>query len=359
MRRFVLAVACGLALSSAVAQTSLLANAIIPSPAGIVLTVGKWIWDASRQEQVYYIEVAGEGRTADESKDNGFRLAIEQAIGSIISSETEVKNGRVARDEIISYASGYVDRFEIVNQEASAVGVRTVMKVWVRRSALSNRLLNRSEKSGEVDGPRASVQLSTLNRERATGDRLVQTVLNDFPKRAFDIDLKNTELKYANRSGVLEIPFELSWNKDYLSSLWTALAATSVKTSGAHSTVVVSPGGWFKSYGGSATYDDIGKFHLVVGTLVGTRPAVLLTIKSNTNTVLFRQCFRWPELDHFDGYVVRPGRFVFISPYGNNATINGGFKLNAIAQIPANPALLANASQIDADIVPGIKCPNQ
>lgn len=360
MRRVVLALACGLVISVSHAQTSLLASAIVPSPAGIVLTVGKWIWDASRQEQVYYIEVAGEGRTADESKDNGFRLAIEQAIGSIISSETEVKNGRIARDEIISYASGYVDRFEIVNQESSAVGVRTTMRVWVRRSALSNRLLNRSEKSGEVDGPRASVQLSTLNQERATGDRLVQTVLNDFPKRAFDIDLKNTELKYSNnRQGFLEIPFKLSWNKDYLTSLWTALSVTSQKTSRPYATVSVAPGAWFAGFGGTATYDDAAKLQQIAGAMIGSRPAVLITIKSTSNTVLFRQCFRWPELDHIDGYVVREGRFVRVSPYGNSVTVNGGFKLDAIAQIPANPALLANASQIDADVVNSLKCPNQ
>jgi hypothetical protein len=336
------------------------ATAVMPSPLGIALTVGKWIYDATTKEQVYYIEVAGEGRTTEEARKVAFRVAVEQAIGSLLSSETEVQNGRIVRDEIISYASGYIDRFEVTGQEASPIGVRTTMKVWVRRSALSNRLLNRSEKAGEVDGPRASVQLSTLNQERATGDRLVQTVLNDFPKRAFDIELKNTELKYSNaRQGVLEVPFKLSWNKDYLSSLWTALDATSQKSSRPTATISVSSGGWFKGFGGTATYDDVGKLHQVIGTTVGSRPAVLITIRSTSNKVLHRQCYRWPELDHFDGYVVRPGRFVSISPYGNTAAINGGFTLDAVAQIPADPGLLANASRVDVDIVTGANCPNR
>lgn len=92
---------------------------------------------------------------------------------------------------------------------------------------------------------------------------------------------------------------------------------------------------------------------------MGTRPAVKITLRSTSNTVLYSQCHRWPELDHFDGYVVRPGKFVHVASYGNTATINGGFKLDAIAQIPANPALLATASRIDVDIVPGANCPNQ
>lgn len=345
--------------SAAYAQVPVgVTTAIMPSPLGIALTVGKWIWDITRQEQVYYIEVAGEGRTTEEARNVAFRVAIEQAIGSIMSSETEVQNGRIVRDEIINYASGYVDRYEITNQASSAIGVRVTMRVWVRRSVLSNRLLNRSERAGEVDGARASVQLATLNQERATGDRLVQTVLNDFPRRAFNIELKNTELKYSSRQGVLEVPFTVTWNRDYLKSLWTALDATSQRGSNTQGTIMVTTGAWFSGFGGTATYDDVGKLNQVVGTIVGTRPAVLLTVKSASNTVLFRQCFKWPELDHIDGYHVRPGRFITVRPYGNTAIINGGFKLDAVAQISANPGLLNNASQVIADIVPGSQCPN-
>ena len=334
-------------------------TAVMPSPLGIALTMGKWIYDAVTKEEVYYIEVAGEGRTVEEARTVAFRIAIERAIGSIMSSETEVRNGRIVRDEIINYASGYIDRYEITNQASSSVGVRITMRVWVRRSVLSNRLLNRSEKIGQVDGSRASVQLATLGQERATGDRLVQTVLNDFPRRAFDIELKNTELKYGNRQGILEVPFTVTWNRDYLKSLWTALSATSQPGANPQGTVAITPGAWFAGFGGTATYDDVGKLQQVVGTMVGSRPAVLLTVKSTSNTVLFRQCFRWPELDHIDGYHVRPGRFVTVKPYGNTAVINGGFKLDAVAQISANSGLLATASQINADIVAGANCPNQ
>ena len=354
---------CGLLLSVPPVQaqiTSIAATSLMPSPVGIALTVGKWIYDSASKEQVYYIEVAGEGRTAEEARTVAFRIAVEQAIGSIMSSETEVQNGRIVRDEIINYASGYVDRYEVVTQEASSVGVRIAMRVWVRRSALSNRLLNRSERSGEVDGARATIQLSTLNRERATGDRLVQTVLNDFPKRAFDIELKNTELRYStSRQGMLEIPFRLAWNRDYLASLWTALEATSQKSSRPYATITLAPGAWFAGYGGTAAYDDAGKLQQVAGAMVGTRPAVLITIRNTSNAPIFRQCYRWPELDHIDGYVVREGRFVRLSSYGNNVTINGGFRLDAIAQIPANPALLATAARVDVDVVISTACPNR
>jgi hypothetical protein len=46
---------------------------------GIVLTVGKWIYDAATRKQVYYIEVAGNWSHRNPSRNNGFRLAVESA----------------------------------------------------------------------------------------------------------------------------------------------------------------------------------------------------------------------------------------------------------------------------------------
>ncbi len=109
MRRLVAIGACLVGLSAPLAQaqlTPVLTASLTPSPLGIALTVGKWIYDAATKQQVYYVEVAGEGPDPTQARDNGFRLATELALGSLISSETEVRNGRIQRDEIISYSSG-------------------------------------------------------------------------------------------------------------------------------------------------------------------------------------------------------------------------------------------------------------
>jgi hypothetical protein len=331
--------------------------AIMPSPLGIVLTVGKWIYDASTRKQVYYIEVAGQGSNPTEARDNGFRLAVEQAIGSLISSETEVQNGRIVRDEIISYASGFVDRFEIIETRTTGTGTLVFMRVWVKRSDLSDRLLNRSERSGEVDGARASVQLQTLNQERATGDRLLQQVLNDFPKRAFDIEMKPTDVVRQNRSAHMELTFVLGWNQDYLRSLWTALEATSQRSGRTVSTISVGSGGWFRGFGGQARFDDDQKWALLVNRMVGERPAVLATVRGPRREVIFSACYTYQELDNLPQYVVNENRFV---KYGaGTAQVIGGYQLKGRLQIPINPAQLHQASSIDLDVVLHKQCPNR
>ena len=341
MRRLGLALVCVFWVG--IAQAQITAAMFIPTPLGVILSIGQWI--TFETKKVYYIEVAGDGATETEARNNGFRLAVEQAIGSLISSETEVQNGRITRDEIISYAAGFVEKFEIVNTRNHNGGVRVTMKVWVIRSALADRLLNKSEKSGEVDGARASVQLSTLNQERATGDRLVATVLRDFPKRAFDIDLNSADVVRNQRQAQIEIPFTVTWNKDYLRSLWTALDATSSRSSNTVAVIGVNSGSLF-GFGGQARYDDTAKFDLVVNSMVRSNPGVLITLKSDDNRVVYRQCSWW-----------NPWNFVEVSIYRPTAFVNGAAKLRATAKIPISISALELVSKVEIDVVNEAKCP--
>jgi len=350
---------CAALVAAPVSQAQIspmVAQALMPSPLGVILTVGQWLM-FSDNKRVYYIEVAGRGATAEQARNNGFRLAVEQALGTLISSETEVRNGRIVRDEIISYAAGYVDRFTIVSTGQAGNQVEVVMKVWVGRSALADRLLNRTEQSGQVDGARASVQLQTLNQERATGDAILQQVLNDFPRRAFDIELRPTDVVRQNRSAIMEINFGMSWNRDYLRSLRTALEATGQRTSNPVAIIGVNEGGWFGAFDGAAKYDDTVKLQLLANRMIFSLPTVLVTIRGPGREVLFTSCYLYQELDHQEqGWVTRE-RFVSFSNSG--AYVNGRMKLVGRIPIPMAPDVLSRASTVDMDVVLRGQCPNR
>lgn len=355
MRRWLALLLCVVTFGAQAQLGPVTTQMLMPSPLGVVLMVGKWIWDANSRQEVYYIEVAGDGDTPQQARMNGFRLAVEQAIGTLISSETEVQNGRVIRDEIISYAAGFVDRFEIVSEQATARGMRVIMRVWVKKSALSDRLLNRTAAQGQIDGARASVQLQTLNQERATGDAILQQVLNDFPRRAFDIELRPTEIVRQNRSAMIEINFRMTWNRDYLRSLWTALDATSQRTSRPVSIVTVNSGGWFGGFGGTAKFDDEVKLQLLANRMLLTLPTVLVTIKGPGRETLFASCYMYQELDNQEqGWVTRER---FVSFHNSGAHVNGLMKLNGRIPIPVSTDVLSRASTIDMDVVVRNQCP--
>ncbi len=208
---------------AAVLAVSTAAHALNPS---VVLTVGQWL--ITKSDRVYYVQVEGRGHSEAEAIRNGYALAVEQAVGTLVLSEREAVQQRLNRNDVTSYSSGYVDNRKILNKTMRGNEFTVTMAVWVAHSAIANRLLGRSEVAGQVDGARIGAQVQTMQQSLSDGDRVVAQVLRDFPRHAFDISLSNAVFRMdADRRTLLEIPFELKWNYNYIVSLHEALQATS------------------------------------------------------------------------------------------------------------------------------------
>lgn len=327
----------------------------IPSPVGVVITLGTWIYDANTQQQVYYVTVAGDGVTPEQARLNGFRVAVEQAVGSLIASETTVVNQRITRDEIISYAAGSVDRYEIVKTEPGPAGIRMTMRVWVRKSALANRLFNESKKEAEVDGDRASVQLSTRQYERGNGDQLLNTVLADYPNRAFKFNIDRTRVMMDPfRTGLLQIPFSLRWSPEYIDSLWTALSATR-HAQPYYFEVMLPSKNWF-GFGGRVGYQDAPRYNLLFNKFFNTNPPVILIeLKDPDQRTIFAECQYAPQLTNQavkTGPNAVPGTSLGI-------VINDAFSMTSQANITVTPELLARVATVNLAVVNYNTCPNK
>lgn len=350
MCRLLVALVCWATVSAVQAQS--IAQVITPSPWSIGIHLAHWM--IKDNKRVLYVEVVGEGNNADQARQHGFRLAVEQAVGTVIASETEVRDQRIVRDEIISYASGFVEEYQIVGQNSLNNRVQLSMKVWVSHSSIARRLLNTSKQAGKIDGELAAEQVESLRYERYSGDRLVAAVLSDFPRRAFNIDMAPTAVQFEqNRGSTLNIIFTLSWNKDYLLSLYQALEKTS-QQSGPYR-VDINSGG-FLGWRGSANFTDPIKLQLIAQTLVGTQPAVLLTIKNNHGQPQFKQCYRWSELDHVINH--HYPKDYYVSGNNNRISINGYLKLEHRINLPMSTTILRQSSDVELTVVRNSECPN-
>jgi hypothetical protein len=267
MRKLIAIMACAGVLASAQAQW----QALAPSPLGIVVSAGQWLFFNSKR--VYYIEVRGTGRTAEEARMNGFRLAVEQALGSVIASETEQQNSRIRRDEVISYAAGFVERYEIITTMSTGSGYEVAMRVWVQRTNLAERLLVKSQADGQVDGARAAIAIDTAQYSRTQGDLLLLSVLRDFPERSFDVKLWPTRVEMTPNRGVeLFIPFVITWNRKYTDSYFSALK--SVSTCGWNGCEIDKPTG-----------------NLLKREFFESYPQIMVTVNSSAGKVIHRWCF--------------------------------------------------------------------
>jgi hypothetical protein len=330
---------------------------VIRSPIGTGITVARWIYETA-SEKVLYVEVISEGATVDQARQQGFRLAVEHAVGTVVSSETEVRNDRQARDEIITYASGYVDRFEVVEQQRVGNRVQVNMKVWVRPSKIANRLLNRSVTAGTVEGGRISTQIQTLQHERTSGDRLLKSVLADYPKRAFVIEMEKTQVIFdANRTGQLEVAFYLSWSREYLESIAEALTAINQRSDcgglfgcrGVSSQIdVIRPGF------GSTTqtwFNDNVADQMVRKEMIQSQPTIRIAILDTAGKEQFKQCFYAKELDYRDH-----SAWYYVNQDHDRVAINGKAVKRYNTYIDLSRLPTASLDQVKIAIVRGPNC---
>ena len=354
LKRLLVAVGTAVVLTSAQGVT--IAD-VIRSPLSAGITVARWIYETA-SEKILYVEVIGEGATVDQARQQGFRLAVEHAVGTVVASETEVRNDRVARDEIITYASGYVDRFEVVEQQQVGNRVLVNMKVWVRPSRIANRLLHRSATVGTVEGTRVSTQIQTIQHERTSGDRLLKSVLADYPKRAFRIEMDKTQVIFdANRTGQLEVAFWLSWSPAYLDSVAEALSAINQRSdcgglfgcrNVASQIDVVRPGF------GSTTqtwFNDRVADQMVRKEMIQSQPTIRIAIMDMSGREQFKQCFYAKELDYRDH-----SAWYYVNQDYDRVSINGKAVKRFNTYIDLSRLPTANLDQVKIDIVRGPNC---
>ena len=348
MRRAIAALTCVAVIGSAQAFDP---RILMPNPVTIALTVGQWMM--KDQVETYYLRVKAAGRDEQDARDQAFRLAVNQAIGSLTLSETQVRNGDLARHEIINYSSGYVHDFKILKRYDDGRDVVIEIDVWVRNSQIADRLLNKSAGAGTVEGGRISQQIESLQRERATGDRVLSTVLSDFPQRAFDVAVEPTQVLFdRNRQGILRVPFHVRWNNQYVVSLSEAVTAINQRGDCGRS--------WFKKcqytavvHAGHASgyFDDTVARDLMHREMIISRPSVKITIFDNMGYVRFQQCFSFAALDHSD---YSPRRFADIGPgiFTVNHQHSQRFEINLnLSTLPA-----AQLDRVDLDIVRARQC---
>jgi hypothetical protein len=315
-----LAMMLALVCLSAQAQVPMI---LMPTPLGSILTVYSYL--SKEQKKIYYAKVTSHGTTFAEAKTNGFKLAVEKAIGPLILSEAESNNGRLTRDQIISYSAGMVDKFEITSQTQNSQGWTMVMEVWVTHSNIAARLMSDSATAGNINGAELGARVQTLLDERNTGDHVVENISRDYATRAYDIELKPARVDFDNRRNVqIIVPFTVDMNYSYAVALYESMNITAqapvrcvnweyvrngaretrecqTQRSGQyHFAISMKPADRWQFWNGRVTFDDPKKLQ-VFARAVAAPLALSLTILDNAGQVVARACH---DLAPYTGKIV-------------------------------------------------------
>lgn len=310
-------------------------------------------WMEKDDKKVLYIEVTAEGANLESARQSAFRMAVERAVGVIVSSETEVGNQRIRRDDIITYASGFVSDYKLVDQIQRGDRTWVKMQVWVSHSSLRDRLLNQSRGSGQIEGGRIAEQIQSFKHSRESGDRLLDSVLSDYPTRAFDITMQSTQVIVDNdRRMFLVVPFSMSWNSNYVSSLKEAIKTINQRA---------DCGGWFSLCQNMQSrirvadvtgyFDDTVAVRAMQQHMITSQPALEATLYDSSGRAVGKDCWNVPELTQ-DQYVHRP----FVDLDGGGVTIwNRTVSAQIMVHLDALP--VKNLDRVEIRAVRLAQCP--
>jgi hypothetical protein len=375
MRRYALVLAMvGLVIVNH-AKAQPIATILIPNPFAVALTIGQWLMKDTRK--VYYVQVKSTAKTPALAHAEAFKLAVSQAVGTLVLAESEVKNNELIRKDIIQYSSGYVEDFKIQQEIQVDGGVQIIMDVWVSDSKIADRLLYVSKGNNIIDGTKAYAQHQSLLNEKTSGDRLLAAVLQDFPARAFDVFVDKTQWHTVGRTLKIYIPISIGWNSVYINALYEVLMATrdgnnsfDQKYVKKYSSVVMlkRKSDFFKTY---AAYNDAYKADMILKALYSSNPMVLLQIKDTANSVIYTQCFKLEHMSggyygeptifgHYaaDRFEIPQGQFFSISPPDATVGIYGDYKLDQTIRlaIEGSNTIVEDMKSVEVRIVNNNEC---
>lgn len=288
---------------------------VIPSPLGVVLQVGRWI--VQDQDLLYEVTVQGTGDTLPQAQDQAYRTAVQQALGSLVLTQSQLSQNELRRNDILVYSSGFVDRFEIVKRAQDARGQTVVdMRVWIRRSAIADGLFGSSTGTGQIDSARISASVQTLRRERSDADGLLEAVLREFPARSFRVNIVKTGWALdRDRNSGMAIDFTLEWHDPWIRSLREAMSKTTGVSPDhacsnsasqcqrerlAYVLVQMRPGTWGLQQ--VAAWPDNRRLDLLREHLVDRGLSLDVRLMSPGGEILQRQCVRPPQVQNNAGW---------------------------------------------------------
>jgi hypothetical protein len=163
------------------------------------------------------LTVVGSGKTIEEAKTNALRSAIEQAYGAFVSSNTEILNDEIVKDEIVSISSGNIKEFKILSQsELMENLVSMTLSATVSVSQLQSYAQSKGARVEFAGGTVAmNAILTNLNIESEyIAIKNLCAVLENLLSKSLDFSLNVEDTKCGEKDCTVTFKIEVSVNSN-------------------------------------------------------------------------------------------------------------------------------------------------
>ncbi|HBA89071.1 MAG TPA: hypothetical protein DCZ75_14140 [Geobacter sp.] len=187
---------------------------------------------ADEPEKVEKVVVTGVGVDANRARQNAIRNAVEQVIGTYVSSETMVKDSALIKDEILTYSGGYVKESRVVSTEESDGLMSVKLEALVVSTLVKQKIQNLNIAMKKVDGGSLFGTASSKIDEIKNASDFLAKVLKKYPQSAYVIQVEKPEIVSTDpisKKAEVAVPMTLSFDKTFVTELKTTLNKIAIK----------------------------------------------------------------------------------------------------------------------------------
>lgn len=183
---------------------------------------------AAEPEKIEKVVATGIGINLDKAKQNAIRNAVEQVIGTYVSSDTLVQNNQVIKDQILSYSGGFIKEMKVLSEEKTDDGLfSTKIEALVISTKLKRKIESLNIATKKVEGESLFGEASSRVETQKSAQQILDGTLSKFPGAAYSFEIGKPSILGTNpNSGRarVSIPIVLKWDEAYLGELKSTLS---------------------------------------------------------------------------------------------------------------------------------------
>lgn len=186
---------------------------------------------AEEPDKVEKIIVTGMGMDADKARQNAIRNAVEQVIGTYVSSDTMVKDSLRIKDEILSYSGGYVKESRVISTEKSDDGLFSVkLEALVVSTKLKRKIQTLNIAIKKVDGGSLFAEAFSKATATKSGGNQLSKIMSKYPQAAYHAEIGKPEILTVNNNknkASVKLNLNLKLDDEFVKELETVLSEIS------------------------------------------------------------------------------------------------------------------------------------
>lgn len=187
---------------------------------------------ANELEKTEIITSIGMGVDADKARKNAIRNAVEQVVGTFVTSDTMVKDSALIKDEILTFSSGYVKESKVISTETVDDLIRVRLEAVVVSTRLKQKIQSLNIAMIKVDNESLFGEAFSKIDENVSKIQVFNRLMSKYPKAAYVIHLEKPVIKRTDSATnivTITLNMKLRWDQTFLEEFNNTLSSIALK----------------------------------------------------------------------------------------------------------------------------------